>query len=126
MRATLCDYVMEHMDTEFENLGSLTPRQTIQRDYIDGGQLLTNPEKTSEEQNITSIPAYMTAMRHPASSYGVQQSVTPGAHSGNNKTRVFWNFNVPACTQNLNFNEPGVQRAHRIRKQGSLDSQRAL
>ena len=58
MRATLCDYVMEHMDTEFENLGSLTPRQTIQRDYIDGGQLLTNPEKTSEEQNITSIPIY--------------------------------------------------------------------
>ena len=67
MRATLCDYIEEHMDAKFENLGFLTPRQTIQQDYINCSKLLTNPEKTLNEQVITSIPAYMTAMRHPAS-----------------------------------------------------------
>ena len=68
MRATLCDYMEEHMDTIFENLGFLSPRQTIQRDYIDDGQLVGNPVKAQEDQVITSIPSYVTAMRHPASS----------------------------------------------------------
>ena len=94
MRATLCDYVEEHMDTKFGNLGDMTPRQTIQRDYIDGGLPVANPEIAQEDQIIKSVPSYMTAMRHPAS-YGDEIMIAMLCELLNLRCAVFEIFSSP-------------------------------
>ena len=66
MRTALCDYVEAHMDVPFENLGWLSPRETIQRDYIDADQLLRNDQGAPEDELITSIDVYVECMRRSA------------------------------------------------------------
>lgn len=72
LRNALVDHLLLVADSEFDNLGGLTPRDAIKRDYIDDQQLLHDPEWAERtgnppgtHQQIHSFQQYTAAMRQP-------------------------------------------------------------
>jgi len=68
LREQACDYLRINKDTVFENLGFMTPRETVMRDYIAEGNVVNDPDVPYDQQRIYTLEDYIGAMSRPHAS----------------------------------------------------------